>query len=201
MYGIINEDFATSIISTSSTTKFVMIRDDTRRAIKVINPGINNTKILKIKTSMTETTTTTTTTTAAPTSGMQIDTPTLPTLDQCVKKLDKLLDSSTPLSNPAKSVRRWLGFTSITVDKSKDLTLENVLQCASRVLPVPSSVLAKLEGVDGVSAVDGGTSETRALDAAQYEVELWLVSLAVKICLNAEEAEKALELSSLGIQL
>lgn len=81
------------------------------------------------------------------------------------------------------------------MDKSKDMTLENVWQCAARVLPgVQNSLLATLgdvKEVDGVKVSDG----------AKYEVELWLISLVVKVYLNQGDAKKALEVSSRGIQL
>jgi len=140
--------------------------------------------------------------------GMQIDgstsekdvkIATTPNLDLCALKLDKVLSGNVPLSNPAKSVRRWLGFTSITVDKVKDMTLQSIVQCANSVLPVKSDIWNKIEVVVDKSENIEGSAKVGEM--AKFEVELWLISLAVKACLNAGNAKLALEVSSLGIQL
>lgn len=138
---------------------------------------------------MTVSTTATTKANDPPTTTKPTPPPTSPPLDQCIYKLEKLLSSSAKLSNPAKTVRRWLTSTSILLTDRP--TIPDIVSCAVRVLPASSRALTIFAASNEQKMEMSGN----AISVATYECELWLISLLSKAQRSSEVALRGLLLA------
>jgi hypothetical protein len=137
--------------------------------------------------------------------------PPLPPLEAAARRLERLLGGGLSekdgllhtYSNPGKVVRRWLGTAS---GAAGNATMQDISAAASKLLD-PNGPCAEGRALLGTnqatSAMDVDTpGDTAAKDqtflssAADREVEIWLISLSVRLLLKDKKATEAFELSN-----
>lgn len=143
--------------------------------------------------------------------------PEIPPLEAAALRLEKSMgsykasgkdaSSYSYYSNPAKVVRRWLSTSSGTASQA---TVQDVSSAAKRLLnPETTShlqlliVAAKEDGGDAMDMEETTieTDKAQFLDSAALQVQVWLMSIKVRLLWREKNFDEALELCQQGILL